>query len=78
MTRQKKEIIKKIDEIERFIRAEEEIGCGFAPAEWFEPLEKKIYGLEEELARLRHYDSVEEMYFDNRGCDTAIEWGYPL
>lgn len=34
MTRQKKEIIKKIDEIERFIRAEEELGCGFAPAEW--------------------------------------------
>lgn len=33
MTRQKKEIIKKIDEIEMFIAADEELGCGFAPAD---------------------------------------------
>ncbi len=67
MTKQKKEIIKKIEEIERFIAVDEELGCGFAPAGFYEPLEKEILKLQEELSRLQHYSSVEEMLFDPRG-----------
>lgn len=68
MTRQKKEIIKKITEIENFIAADEELGCGFAPAGFYDPLYGEIYTLQEELARLSHYDSVEDMLYDTRGC----------
>ena len=66
MTRQKKEIIRRIDEIEAFIHADEELGCGFAPAGFYVPLYEQIYALEGELARLSHYGSVEEMYMDDR------------
>lgn len=66
MTRQKKEIIRRIDEIEAFIHADEELGCGFAPAGFYDPLYEQIYALEGELARLSHYGSVEEMYMDDR------------
>ena len=68
MTRQKKEILKKIDEIERFIACDEELGCGFAPVGFYDPLYAEIYRLQEQLARLSHYASVEEMMMDSRGC----------
>ena len=68
MTRQKKEIIRKIDEIENFISADSALGCGFAPADFYQPLEQEAYRLQEELAHLSHYGSVEEMMFDPRGC----------
>ena len=68
MTRQKKEIIKHIDEIENFIAADEELGCGFAPAGFYEPLEQEAWNLREELARLMHYDNAMEMMMDPRGC----------
>ena len=67
MTRQKKELIKKIDEIERFIAVDEELGCGFAPANFYQSLYEQIYGLQEQLAKLSHYESVEEMLWDARG-----------
>lgn len=69
MTRQKKELVKKIEEINGIIAAEEEMGCGFTPADWFKPLEEQIYKLQEQLAKLSHYNSVEEMLFDCRGCE---------
>ncbi len=68
MTRQKKELIKKIDEIEAFIHADEELGCGFAPAGFYDPLYEEIAGYQDELARLSHYSSTEEMLYDTRGC----------
>ncbi len=68
MTRQKKEIIRKIDEIEAFIAADEELGCGFAPAGFYTPLEEKAHRLYEELAILRHYRDGMEMMMDMRGC----------
>ena len=71
MTRQKKEIIKKIEEIEIFIAADEELGCGFAPAEAYDSEYKKIYELQEQLAKLQHYGSVEEMVIDPRGTIPA-------
>ena len=68
MTRQKKEILRKIDRIEQFIACDEELGCGFAPAGFYDPLYEEIYRLQEQLARLSHYGSVEEMMMDSRGC----------
>ena len=69
MTRQKKEILKKIDEIERFIEVDMQLGCGFAPVHFYDPLYEQIYSLQEELAKLSHYESVEEMLYDERGQD---------
>lgn len=69
MTRQKKEIVKKIDEIRNFINADEELGCGFAPAGFYDPLYKQIGDLEEELAHLSHYANAQEMWLDPRGCE---------
>lgn len=50
MTRQKKEILKKIDEIQTFIAVDEELGCGFAPAGFYDELYERIYKLEEQFA----------------------------
>lgn len=66
MTRQKKEIIRKIEEIENFINADQELGCGFAPAGFYDPLYEEVYSLETELAHLRGFDSVEAMMMDQR------------
>ena len=68
MTRQKKELIKRIDEIENFIAADEQLGAGFAPAGFYEPLEKQAWDLREELARLSGYENAMEMMMDTRGC----------
>ena len=67
MTRQKKELIREIDEIIAFIEADNELGCGFAPAGFYTPLEKEAGRLEEELARLRHYPDAMAMMMDSRG-----------
>lgn len=69
MTRQKKEIIKKINEIYTFIEVDDELGCGFAPAGFYDPLYQQAADLEEELAHLSHYASAEEMRMDFRGCE---------
>lgn len=67
MTRQKKELIKKIDEISTAIAVDMELGCGFAPAGAYDSMYEERYKLEEELAQLSHYSSVEEMWMDTRG-----------
>lgn len=65
MTRQKKEIIRKMDEIYNFIRVDEELGCGFAPAHAYDELYDQIYDLQTKLSHLRHFDSYEdEIDFD--------------
>ena len=66
MTRQKKELIKKIEAVQFEIWAEEKLGCGFTPAGAFAPYYKKIDKYEEELAHLRGYSSVMDMYMDTR------------
>lgn len=68
MTRQKKELIKKIDNAYSFIDADQSLGCGFAPAGFYAPIEQQIADWEDELARLRHYECREAMFFDQRGC----------
>ena len=69
MTRQKKEIIKKIEAIENFIAADEALGCGFAPAGFYDPLEKQAWDLREELARLSGYENAMQMMMDTRGFE---------
>ena len=69
MTRQKKEIMKKIDEMHTFILADIELGCGHAPAGFYDPIYQQISDLEEELAHLSHYASAMEMMMDSRGCE---------
>jgi hypothetical protein len=63
MTRQKKEIIKRIDMIEAFIGVDRSI-CGYAPAGRYDPLYTEIYGLYQELAFLRKFKNVEDMFCD--------------
>jgi len=70
MTRQKKEIIKKIDFLQLGMEMDNMMGCGLPPAV-YEAREREIYSLWEELARLQHYNSVEDMLFDTRGCENA-------
>ena len=70
MTRQKKEIVKKIDRIQTGIEMDELMGCGLPPAV-YEEREREFYGLLEQLARLQHYTSVEEMLYDTRGCENS-------
>lgn len=59
MTRQKKEIIKKMDEIRNFIYADTELGCGFAPAGAYDDLYDQLYDLQTELSQLRGFESFE-------------------
>jgi len=66
MTRQKKEILRKVDEIDGFIAMEMELGCGFTPLDAFEELEQEKWELLEQLATLQHYDSPEAMLYDER------------
>ena len=71
MTRQKKEIIKKIDDLEQWIEVDEELGCGFAPVGAYDETYREIDRLREELARLQHYANVEDMLYDTRGCENS-------
>lgn len=71
MNRQKKELLKKIDELETWITADADLGCGFAPPGAYDGMYKEIYKLQEKLAHLRHYKTVEDMMYDERGCLTS-------
>ena len=66
MTRQKKEIIKKIMEIDEFIEVDTELGCGFSPAGAYSELEQMTYELQKQLAKLSHYDNVEDMMYETK------------
>ena len=50
MTRQKKEVIKKIDDLEQWIEVDVELGCGFAPVGAYDETYREIDRLREELA----------------------------
>ena len=70
MNRQKKELLKKIKQMETWIAVDIELGCGFTPPGAYDGMCKEIYKLQEKLAHLRHYKTVEDMLFDDRGCLT--------
>ena len=67
MTRQKKEIIKRIDYLGDMIEADMELGCGFAPEGAYDSTYEEIDRLYEELAHLRGYKDGMEMQMDERG-----------
>ena len=67
MTRQKKELIQRIDEIEAFIAADDALGCGFVPPDFYRELEEEAWELEEQLARLRGYRDANAMMMDTWG-----------
>lgn len=58
MTRQKKEIIRKIDAIEREIQIDSELGCGYAPAGFYDQAYDEIYKLQDQLAQLRGFENA--------------------
>ena len=62
MTREKKEIIKKIEEINNFIDVDEQLGCGFAPAGFYDPLYDQISELQDRLARLQGFKNAEDKW----------------
>ena len=66
MTRQKKELYKEIEDLRLEIAVDEELSCGCAPTGAYDFKYERIYELEEQLAKLCHYGSVEEMYTDDR------------
>lgn len=76
MTRQKKEILKKIEEMDNWIAADMELGCSFGPADAYEGMEREIGRLLEQLARLRHFETAETMFYDERGqvADASLPW----
>ena len=67
MTRQKKELLKQIGQMERSIGIDLELGSGAAPDGAFDQVYLEIYKCQEELAHLRHYASAEEMLCDTHG-----------
>ena len=78
MTHQKRHILQKIDEIEKFIDVYMELGCGFAPANFYDELYEQIHALETEPALLRHYSSHEEMMMDPRGPVITLDDELPF
>jgi len=64
MTRQKKEIIRKMNEIEESIYVDEALSCGNSPEGAYDHLYEAIYKLRDELAQLRHFtDAWSEFEF---------------
>lgn len=77
MTRQKKEILRKMNEIDEFIRVDQELSCGFAPVNAYESMEERLWELGEELARLSHFDSYMDYLMDSRGLQACADEGLP-
>ncbi len=76
MTRQKRELLKRIEQMEHSVETDTQLGFGCAPANAFDRVYEEIYKLKEELAHLRHYSSVEDMLCDTRGqiFDMELPW----
>lgn len=66
MTRQKREILREIDRIDKIIEAETVMGCGFTPVDAFKELYRERWQLFEKLAKLSHFNSAMEMFADER------------
>jgi hypothetical protein len=66
MTREKKEILKRIEEIETWIAVDMNLGCGFAPPDCYDDLYQEINNLLDRLAHLCGYENHMEMEQDQR------------
>ena len=72
MTRHKKEIMKKLDAIELQIICDREMGCGAAPEHFYDSLYDEQDRLLEELAHLRKYETIWDMFYDERGYSECL------
>ena len=61
MTRQKKEIIKRIEELENEIAVDRELSFGCAPSGAYDSIYERLNGLREQLAKLMHFCSYSDM-----------------
>lgn len=68
MTREKSEIMKKLNELDAQESAELKMGCGFGAELIGDTFERMRWPLLEKLAELQHYPNVEAMLYDDRGC----------
>ena len=69
MNRQIKELWKQAAEIERQHNAEDELGCGFMPAEAHDYF-NRLYGeVVEKIAKLRGFDSWNDYMFHEIDCE---------
>lgn len=66
MTRQKKEIIRKIAELDREIAVDMALAFGQVPEDAYKAQQETIDMLQEELARLSHFNSYIEYVMDPR------------
>lgn len=78
MTRQKKEIIKRIEYLNEMIEVDMALGCGMAPAGAYDDTYEEISRLYDELAHLRGYADGTEMMYDTRGYDPAADPDLPF
>jgi len=60
-TRRIEELKAKIELANQQMEAEDELGCGFTPASYFDEMNEIIGKMQEELAELKGYSSYEEM-----------------
>lgn len=68
MNRQIKELWKQAEEIERQHMAEDELGCGFMPAEAHDYF-NRLYGeVMEKIAKLRGFNSWNDYMFHEMDC----------
>lgn len=72
MTRQKKEIVKKINYLIEMIDIDRQLGCGCLPAWAYQETEEQIADLMEELAILSHYENWAQMENDDRWLRSPI------
>ena len=66
MTRQKKEIIRKIQELDRELAIDEALSFGCAPDGAYDVFYDAINKLQEELAHLCHFDTYIDYVMDPR------------
>lgn len=63
----KKEIIRKIIDMDKWIVDDMELGCGFAAPVAYADMEEETEQLYEGRAHLRHYKNTSKMFYDERG-----------
>lgn len=66
MTREKKEILKKIDELQIEIEVDRQLGFGMAPEGAYDCIYDAIDKLQEKLAHLSHHKTYVDMVMDPR------------
>ena len=66
MTREKKEILKKIEEMKMWIELDRQLGYGYEPLDAYDDMYLEIERLWDKLARLNGYTNREEMEHDPR------------